>query len=243
MSNIYKQNLIKKWFNLNNYKQLESMSTENWVWQLEVRYEYFNFLEKHSSGEPEIENELLKILDTLKQGIIPPSMGNEARFETSAAMILGSGSSWKSVSVKKLSSCENQSFWNDSKHKVIFEINLTATDNQIKKEFDSFLEYERKMRKFNNKIKDFSKETKKKWVKDSVLPCLDVYLISLIKKIELSNADYFELIFPPSMDTLNDRKAQRIRDLVIDLMAIGAHETISMMSVIEILREPFENQS
>jgi hypothetical protein len=83
-----------------------------------------------------------------------------------------------------------------SNYKPMLTIDINASDEQLKKEFEEWLNDFRKTTKYKAREKIFTSKTMEKWVEYKVLPYLDLTLIAKAENKRLTQHKLGELLFP-----------------------------------------------
>lgn len=101
---------------------------------------------------------------------------------------------------------ENFNYWNTAH----VNINLTASDEQIKNDFNKWLSETRKITKAKNQKKMLKQADFDRWIRFGVIPFIDLSLVSKVEKIKTTNAILAKMIFLDDIDPDTDM-VERLR--------------------------------
>lgn len=91
---------------------------------------------------------------------------------------------------------------------AMLTIDLSATDEQLKKNFSEWLKTQRTITQYTIREKQFTSKDFEKWINNKVLPYLDLTLIANAEDIQLTQNKLGRLLFP---DEYNIDLTERIR--------------------------------
>jgi hypothetical protein len=221
--------LDTSWFDIKNYESLKSMSIEDWARLLKDRYNFYhavNIYENHHRPNNIVDDNLVEFLANavacLRRGFSSVFIGDTSKFLPSSVNDLSLFDVWMMAQDGRLihvqpDRCKDefseialQPFGIDLvNYRTTVNINLSATDTQIKKDFNHWLRRCRKetghydhapKKKSQKKLANKELYTQKdfdEWTEYGVIPYLDIVLIAKIEGKEIP--PYHEmgrLLFP-----------------------------------------------
>lgn len=234
------------WFDLNNYAAFETMSLEEWHYQLTWRRRLEQTLSMYQN-----EGEVLTCSYEAKRSVRMVYLYNDDANEylLSATTTLKNGNvpcvqnyfhpcneihnahSFSTASVNSIDSCDMHRFRTDDeelyevwasceadfnndvpfdfqlkKHNISpiqyahVQLNLSASDEQLKNDFNHWLKNYRKETGITSNKKYFSQSDLDKWFKFCAIPYLDLLLIAEIEGKKITQHRLANLIFPNEFD-------------------------------------------
>jgi Family of unknown function (DUF6387) len=212
------EELDTSWFDLKNYDVFKSMSIEDWENELYCRYLYFKtadyyenhylYVENHEEDENLLEF-LKQAADCIKEGkyhcfisentIPPQSSVND--FTVKEAWRIAHDHRYQLMLFDKAEGekleLSNKPFGYDyPRNSAIVNINLAATDEQIKLDFKNWLEKCRGTYNFKSQKKLFTQTDFDYWINYGVIPYLDLLTVAKIEGKKITQNKIARLIFP-----------------------------------------------
>jgi hypothetical protein len=211
--------LDTSWFDLKNYEHLKNTSLEDWAELLQDRFIYYSIVEIHEHDilQNNIEDENLSlfissVVTALKHGDsvfidetpkhLRTSVNDLSLYEVwlmskDPRMILIQPDRCKD----ELSKIALEPFGVDKDNRLArVTVNLSAPDEQIKKDFSNWLANCRQETDIKSKKKLFTQADFDHWVEYGVVPYLDLMIISKIEGKKITQNKLAHLIFPEEYD-------------------------------------------
>jgi len=204
------------WFDLKNYEAFKTMSLVEWIKRLSDRHLYYGIFGSYQNGyirddveEEEVRLFLSRAADCLKKGDSTILVSDVPKSSRSSVNDLTMFEVWIMAQDDRLihiqpDRCEDafneeivfQPYGIDEDHQAIVNINLFATDEQIKQDFTDWLENSRRMTDIKPQKKLFSQVDFDYWIEYGVIQYLDLVLIAKIEGKKITQNQLARLIFP-----------------------------------------------
>jgi len=234
------------WFDLNNYEPFKTMSTEDWIFQLNFRSGCYDLYVNRKEELNKLKaSELLESTKPLKEAVVPHNdeygyflmLDYEQKARDSIESQYENTTSINCTTSLDLFEIHENSkldkVWNacdkvsgqffDEVDKGILSVALTshdlnnyerfnrdniahvnvdlsATNKQLKDDFNQWLLERRKKLKVAKK-NEFKQSDFDKWIRYAVIQYLDIFLVSKLEKIEITHSKMAKMIFPYDIDT------------------------------------------
>ncbi|MEI6069736.1 MAG: DUF6387 family protein [Methylococcaceae bacterium] len=226
--------LDTSWFDLKNYDYLSKLDLPGWIEQITKRL-YAHIITTDYVNENNFKkSDLIDVVDTLKRGRAESFSGEwhtePAVYDLSVSDAFGISTDPRVLITytRRYSEIKNDHFF-DSQHpfkKAIF-INLSASDEQLKNEFSKWLSDNRAIESGKHQKKLFSQVNFDHWVKNRVIPYLDLKLIAKIEGKKITQDKIAKLIFSDEHDiSIIDRLRDTTKPTADILMNSGAIRTL-----------------
>ncbi|WP_340122233.1 DUF6387 family protein [Methylobacter svalbardensis] len=209
--------LDTSWFDLKNYEELKIKSFEDWAILLNDRWIFYKTVEKYENyvlPNNIVDGNLLVFLDNavacLKEGFSSIFIDDKPKFPRSSVCDLTLYEVWDMAQDERLIHIQPDRCKDEFVETIAFEsygidnwerktrvtINLSATDEQIKNDFNRWLIDCRQVTGIESQKKLFTQDDFDYWIRYGVIPYLDLLLIAKIERKKITQNKLAKLIFP-----------------------------------------------
>ncbi len=230
------------WFDLKNYDYLSKLDLTGWIEQIIERLHVHIITTDDINENKFSKSHLIEIINALKRGRAKSFSGEwhteRAVYDLSVSDAFGISTDPRILITYpgRYSEIKNDRFF-DSEHpfkKAIF-INLCASDEQLKNEFSKWLSDNRALESDKHQKKLFSQVNFDHWVKNRVIPYLDLKLIAKIEGKKITQDKIAKLIFSDEhVISILDRLRDTTKPTADILMNSGAIRTLLSQNASEL---------
>ncbi len=227
--------LDTSWFDLKKYQKLSELGLEGWLCNIWARIEYLSLLRAFESTGHE-DNNFLKIqfseiktnpIIYCKKEATVSQVSNKYSTIYDTADLYNWQRDNKNPSFVTLDLGHTMGYHGLDRKLANITVDTTATDEQIKTDFERWLKDYRSNINYITRQKNFTKQEMLDWVESQLLPFMDLKIAELIEGKKLGQSKIGDLLYPNS----EVDRTEKVRKTTIPKAAgLFCNKTINAMA-------------